>query len=75
MKPSFFKRARFQTKVLVPVIAVMMLLMAVTMFVVNQRLEVQWQKEADEALQTASAVFKSSRISRFSTGPHPAAPW
>ncbi|HTD65064.1 MAG TPA: HAMP domain-containing sensor histidine kinase, partial [Candidatus Limnocylindria bacterium] len=67
MKPSFFKRARFQTKVLVPVIAVMMLLMAVTMFVVNQRLEVQWQKEADEALQTASAVFKSSQKERQRT--------
>src|SRR6185503_19069439 len=67
MIPSRFKAARFQTKVLVPVVAVMVLLVAVTMYVVNHRLTQQWQKQADEALKTASAVFKSSQKERQRT--------
>jgi signal transduction histidine kinase/ActR/RegA family two-component response regulator len=62
-----FLKARFHTKVLVPVVAVMMLLMVVTMYVVNQRLKRQSQKEADDALKTASAVFKSSQKERQRT--------
>src|SRR6185503_16520979 len=67
MIPSRFKAARFQTKVLVPVVAVMVLLVAVTMYVVNHRLTQQWQRQADEALKTANAVFKTSQKDRQRT--------
>ena len=62
-----FKAAKFQTKVLVPVVVVMVLLVSVTMYVVNHRLTQQWQKQADEVLKTASAVFKSSQKERQRT--------
>ena len=55
------KAARFQTKVLVPVVLVMVSLVAVTMVVVNHRLTSQFHHEAGQALQTAESVFKLSQ--------------
>lgn len=62
-----FKAARFQTKVLVPVAVIMVLLVAVTMYVVNHRLKQQLHNEARHALNTAEAVFKNSQKTRQST--------
>ena len=57
---SRLKAARFQTKVLVPVVVVMVLLVALTMYVVNYRLTQRLQSEAAQALATADAVFRNS---------------
>ncbi len=51
----------FRTKVLVPVITVMILLLAVTMFVVNLHLLQQAETDARSSLATADAVFKNSQ--------------
>jgi len=61
------KAARFQTKVLVPVVLVMVSLVAVTMYVVSRRLTAQFHNEAKQALQTADAVFRNSQKSRQRT--------
>lgn len=49
--------ASFRTKVLAPVILVMVLLVAVTVYVVNRRLMRQFQTEARNTLSTADTVF------------------
>jgi two-component system, NtrC family, sensor kinase len=67
MTPSRFKVTRFHTRVLVPVVAVMVLLVAATMYVVNQRLKRQLRNEAAQALQTADAVFRNSQKERAKT--------
>jgi signal transduction histidine kinase/ActR/RegA family two-component response regulator len=64
---SRFKALRFQTKVLVPVAVIMVLLVAVTMYVVNRRLTQQLHDEARHALNTAEAVFKNSQKTRRNT--------
>ncbi|HMJ88715.1 MAG TPA: ATP-binding protein [Candidatus Acidoferrum sp.] len=61
------RSARFQTKVLVPVVAVMVLMVAITIYLVNFRLTLQMRKQANEALVTADAVFKSFQRTRAET--------
>src|ERR1051325_11555905 len=61
------KAARFHTRVLVPVVIVMVLLVAATMYVVNGRLKRQLRNEAAQALQTAEAVFKKTEKDRAKT--------
>ena len=51
-------KANFRTKVLVPVVACMVLLMAVTVFVVNRSIAHQFQTEANNALTTADDGFR-----------------
>ncbi len=51
----------FSAKVLLPVIAVMVALMALTVWVVNQRISQQWETDARHALATADAVFRNSQ--------------
>src|ERR1700722_9766071 len=51
--------ANFRTKVLVPVIVVMILLVAVTVLVVNRRLMGQFQTQAQNTLTTAETVFQN----------------
>ncbi len=51
----------FRAKVLVPVIAVMILLLAVTMFVVNFHLAQQAETDSRDTLATANAVFINSQ--------------
>jgi signal transduction histidine kinase/CheY-like chemotaxis protein len=51
----------FSTKVLVPVIGVMMLLMGITAWTLNQRLTQQFQTEARQSLDTADKVFRNSQ--------------
>src|SRR5688572_19017549 len=58
---------RLHTRVLIPVVAVMVLLVAATMYVVNQRLKLQLRNEAAQALQTADAVFRNSQKERART--------
>ncbi len=53
--------ASFRTKVLVPVIVVMALLVAATVFIVNQRITRQFLAEAKNNLATANAVFLNSQ--------------
>ncbi len=54
-------RASFRAKVLVPVIAVMGLLLALSMWVANRRITQQFEAEARRALATADAVFRNSQ--------------
>jgi len=51
----------FSTKVLLPVVTVMVLLLAVTVWVVNQRLTKEFQSEARQSLATADKVFRKSQ--------------
>ncbi|HXC35653.1 MAG TPA: ATP-binding protein [Candidatus Acidoferrales bacterium] len=52
-------RLNFRTKVLVPVIAVMVVLVAVTVYLVNRRLMLQFQTAAQNTLSTADTVFQN----------------
>ncbi|HEY3913678.1 MAG TPA: ATP-binding protein, partial [Verrucomicrobiae bacterium] len=52
-------KANFRTKVLAPVIIVMILLVAVTVFVVNRRIMAQFQTQAQSTLTTADTVFQN----------------
>jgi two-component system, NtrC family, sensor kinase len=52
-------RLKFRTKVLAPVIAVMALLVAVTVYIVNRRLTLQFQTAAQSTLTTADTVFQN----------------
>ncbi|HEU5395980.1 MAG TPA: ATP-binding protein, partial [Verrucomicrobiae bacterium] len=52
--------AKFRTKVLVPVVACMIAVMAVTAFVVNHRLTRQFGIEAKNNLDRANAIFQNS---------------
>src|SRR5215471_4973316 len=54
-------RASFSTKVLVPVLASMVLLVVTTAWLVNQRLTQQFQAEAARRLATADSVFRNSQ--------------
>src|SRR3954465_702131 len=54
-------KARFRTKVLVPVIVVMALLVAITVTVVSRRITQQFLTEARNNLATANAVFLNSQ--------------
>jgi len=54
------KRLSFQAKVLIPAVSVMVLLVAVTMWVVNGRISRQLKREAARSLVTAEAVFKNT---------------
>lgn len=56
--------ASFRAKVLVPVIAVMVLLMGITMFVVNYHIIRQAETDAREALATSADVFRHSQTIR-----------
>src|SRR5689334_6214883 len=49
----------FQAKVLIPVITVMVLLLATTMWVVNRRIAHQLENDADGRLRDAETAFKS----------------
>ncbi len=53
-------RVSFQTKVLVPVLAVLVLVPTVTVFIVNQHLDQEMQAQAQQTLTTARAVFRRS---------------
>ena len=57
----------FRAKVLLPVLAVMVLLIAVTVFVVNARITRQVETEAQNALATADSVFWDLQIMRSKT--------
>jgi len=50
-------KANFRTKVLLPVMVVMVVLVAVTVFVVNRSITRQFQTEAQKTLATANNVF------------------
>src|SRR5437899_2629692 len=55
------RRLNFEAKVLLPVVTVMVLLVAATIFFVNRRISRQFQAEAAEKLSAANAVFKNSQ--------------
>ncbi len=57
--PRAMFNASFRTKVLVPVIGCMVILMAVTVFVVNRHVTRQFEAEARETLATADAEFRN----------------
>lgn len=50
----------FSTKVLVPVVAIMVLLVVLPVWLVNRRITRQFQAEAARTLETAESVFRSS---------------
>src|SRR5208337_1076775 len=51
----------FSTKVLVPIVSAMVLLLAVTMWTVNLRLTRQFEAEAARSLGTADAIFRNNQ--------------
>jgi signal transduction histidine kinase len=55
----------FSTKVVVPIVATMVLLMAITVWMVNHRLTEQFQDEAVRSLARADAEFKTARNVRI----------
>ena len=57
-------RASFLTKVLVPVIAVMVGLLAITAWVLNERITAQFEIEATRALTAADEGFREWRKNR-----------
>ena len=54
-------RVSFSTKVLVPVVTIMVLLLALMVWTLNPRITQQFQTEGERSLNTADAVFRSSR--------------
>jgi len=56
--------ANFRTKVLVPVVVCMVILMAVTVYVVNRRITRQFQAEAGNTLRTADAQIRNLQLVR-----------
>src|SRR5436305_1397137 len=65
MKTNSIKaRFSFQTKVLVPVVIIMVLLVAITMWVVNSRIGVQLEERAADDLNTASKIVKKTQEHR-----------
>src|SRR5215469_5376234 len=62
LTPAMLK-PNFRTKVLAPVIIVMILLVAATVFVVNSRIMRQFQTEAQHTLATADTVFQNLQSS------------
>src|SRR3977135_1154508 len=62
---SFLRpRFSFQAKVLLTVISIMVLLIAASMWIVNQRITAQLQADVKQQLATADAVFKTSQSIR-----------
>lgn len=57
----------FRAKVLIPVLAVMVLVLAVTVWVVNARITRQVEAEAQTALATADSVFRDLQSMRSKT--------
>ena len=51
----------FKTKVLVPVVIIMVLLVAVLLCIVNLRMTRQFQSETAQRLNTADAIFVNSQ--------------
>ncbi len=59
-QPEHKVRLSFQLKVLFPVLAALVLLPAITLWIVNRYISLQMQDEARQSLQTAEAVFRNS---------------
>src|SRR4051812_32027146 len=59
-QPEHQLRFSFQTKVLGPVLAVLVLLSAITLWIVDQSISDQMQEEARHTLATAETVFKQT---------------
>ena len=57
-------KVHFSTKVIVPVVAVMVLLLAITVWLVNYRITQQFQSDAARSLAHADAVFRNSQKNR-----------
>ena len=57
-RPSW--KTSFSTKVLLPVVSIMVLLVALTGWSVNRRITKQFRVEAARSLETADSVFRSS---------------
>ena len=51
----------FSTKVLLPVVTIMVLLLAITVWLVNRRITQQYQMEAARSLRTADLFFRNAR--------------
>jgi len=80
MKHSrLLKKARFSTKVLAPVVSIMVLSLLLTTWLLNRRITRQFEVDAARSLETADSVFRSSEtlraktlLSRFGTLPNDA---
>src|SRR2546421_3976616 len=57
-------RVSFSTKVLVPVVTIMGLLLALMVWTLNPRLTQQFQTEGERKLESADSFFRSSRSMR-----------
>jgi two-component system, NtrC family, sensor kinase len=56
--------ARFRTKVLVPMIVVMVLIVTISMWLANQQIKEQIQKTANQQLKSAEAMLKITQQNR-----------
>src|SRR5688572_24318376 len=54
-------RITFQTKVLVPVLSILVLLMTLTTWIIDGRINQQFETDAQERLATANRVFQRVR--------------
>ncbi len=61
---SAMLNASFRTKVLVPMIAVMVLIVTISMWLVNQQIKEQIQKNASQQLKSAEATLKITQQNR-----------
>ena len=63
-RSSFKLYASFRTKVLVPLILVMVLVVAVSMWLANQQIKEQIEKNASQQLKSAEAMLKITQQNR-----------
>src|ERR1039458_2484768 len=62
---KFLEKASLRTKILVPVTAVMVLLLAVTVFIVNQRFKQQFEENSRRQLAAAKLRFQHEQINHL----------
>src|SRR5665213_1367105 len=62
---EFLEKASLRTKILVPVTAVMILLLAVTVFIVNQRLKQQAEENSRQQLDAAKSRFQREQVNHL----------
>src|ERR1039458_4251832 len=62
---EFLEKASLRTKVLVPVTAVMVLLLAVTVFIVNQRFKQQFEESSRRQLDAAKLRFQHEQLNHL----------
>jgi len=58
---TFFSKLRFQSKVLIPVVVIIITLTVATILVVNERIARQLETQVSESLRTSETVFRKTQ--------------